>query len=547
MLSLEGIRDLLGPGHELNSFALFNLGHIHEKMLHLDWAMTSYLHCLSLQEKIYGVVHKNTARTLYHIACLHKECGDISTAIKVLQSAIHILGKTPDTNYDLAIAITDKLCELHNQRNSTLDDDDLRSLKNAIRILSKKAKMANSHEIVIELMLKTGDFLVEGKKEDEAFKYYHDALRMHLDQPSYDSLRLAFAYSKIGLLCSKTGKSHKAVEHLKKALAIRREIKISTNIEDIPELLTALGISLYRTGNRDNGFQALDEASHYLKLHYDGRKREQAKSSFDLGSAFYEMGENGKAINCFELSLDIYRNTLDITDSFTAEIYYALGEIYILNTKEYLSAVHLFEEAFRIWNRTGTNFSRISTDALFKGAWSLARKGRFQRALFLYSQIISSETASTQAKVNAQISIGNIYIEINDFNNAVRCFDKVISYEGMSEECGTSISIGRRDIAIRLSKIGKAKEALTILQHNLTFVQNNLGDKHLENANTISDLGSVKFAWGEVEDAIQNYKSSLSLMYDLESQGSVENKSESLSVSICETESRLETAKTMCL
>ena len=514
MLALKGTSILMGNKHEINSLILYNLGQVYMKMYYYDWAMTSFLKCLSIQKKVFGVTHKVVARTLFCIASLHFICGDKGASQRAYQLTLKIYVRAAGVN---VVEVKDTIDALYKAYEGESNMNEKGSaVLNEVRHYLLKHKTDILSDALFHIMLKLGDMNTNNPLERLAC--YESALNFHLSQGATDEDRFCAVYTKLGEASLCAGKNMLAVGYLKKGISTLRK-RWKFGVMELVESLTTLGRAYTKVDNPTKANEVLLEALNLMKKEVSSDLRRKCRIFFDLGQAFTAIEHVKEAINSMKKSVDILKGRQVVDKTFMGEVYSNFAELHLKAGNKELSLVY-YEEALRVWDKS----HKLRLDTIFKAGNLASASKNHHHALSLYSQILSSPFDNV-AKFYAHICSSRVLVMIKDYEHTLDHLDKAAMLGKLSkDQCSLDkLSSARRAIAVQLSKGRDENAALDILRANLKFVRIELGDNNLEFVNTLADMGSVHFASMNIQEAVEYYERSLKLLKSLQPTDESEN------------------------
>ncbi|XP_015775981.1 PREDICTED: uncharacterized protein LOC107354086 [Acropora digitifera] len=163
------------------------------------------------------------------------------------------------------------------------------------------------------------------------------------------------------------------------------------------------------------------EGEAYFNLGQAGDRSREGKAYFNLGITYKYHGDLPKAIECYEKSLNIYRQTGDRGGEGKA--YCNLGITYESHG-DFPKAIECYEKSLKIYRQAGDRGGE--GDVYFNLGNAYDSQGDFPKAIecFEKSLIISREAGNRATEERAFLKLEDAYTSRRDFPKAIECFRK---------------------------------------------------------------------------------------------------------------------------
>jgi CHAT domain-containing protein/predicted negative regulator of RcsB-dependent stress response len=224
-----------------------------------------------------------------------------------------------------------------------------------------------------------------------------------------------------------------------------------------------------------------------------------------LGSIYYSLGDNKKALDYLNQSLPLRRaagdregeaDTLDKIGS----VYSALGE------KQ--KALEYYNQALLLKAAIGNRGSEaVTLNNLGLVYYSL---GATQKALDYYNQALSLRRAVGDRKGEATTlnNLGSVYNSLGDKQEALDRYSQALSLlRNVGDRRGEAVTLN--NLGSVYNSLGEMQNALDHLNRALSLMQT-VGDRRGEAA-TLNSLGSVYYSLGATQKALDYYNQALPL------------------------------------
>ena len=453
---------------------------------------------------MYGINHKDVARTLFQIATLHFICGDIHESCRAFELTLQIQVRIENITIDEITITIDALCSSFSNELSVLP-----VLDNVYRFLLKR-QHSFQPTILLSILLRVGN--VYRSDDIKALPFYELALSHYREKikERVNNSDLITLYTRLGYINYRMKKYEPAQGLLTEALRIVDKENDAVGLTKI-EILTTLGSLCVIIDQVEDANEALEEGLHLLKVSPNISNKKKGTLFQELGKQYLLLKDFVKGIECIDRAIDFLRADGENNNVILSESLSILADAYVEINKEELAFVY-YEESIRLAKSLAC--SDINLDKkdryIFKAAGLATKLGKKDRALSLYSEITNS-LSNESAQFYAHISICYVLSTMEVYEEASSQLENAIQL-CKSDFDREVVSVRRRDLASQLFEYGKSWEALELLQNNKLFLAALCGGQHIEVVLTLIESASIHFSIGNIDHSIQDYVEALALL-----------------------------------
>ena len=315
------------------------------------------------------------------------------------------------------------------------------------------------------------------------------------------------------------GDQNPAIEAFESAISLSKSIG---SLEHELKCSRQLSLVYYDSGSFKEFFNLNDRVLAFSRA--IRHEAEEARALNNIGLYYWKIIDYYKALNSFEAALKIIEKQDKKADQ--SDILHNIGLIYS-ELGEYRSAIHFLSEALKINNELFSTSSAVK-DLIAIGityrrmAISQNKEDYFAKALDIYFQTIDALNSlnDERTKVRALNSIGNIYSDLGRFPEALRYFqDSLAMAESVADE--EAVGMILNNIGIVYSSLGQYAVSTDYFQRAIDRGLQIGGGNILWEA--YLEIANVYRKQGETDNAILNYKNSISIIEDIRSQIKLED------------------------
>lgn len=404
--------------------------------------------------------------------------------------------------------------------------------------LLSTAKKNIDEEKKCEIFLRLGLLYWNIGDLDQSSDYYNQALhiaeKLNLkskQQESKAAIQIFNLYSD-GKKYRSSGQYDQSIKSFQESIYLTKEIR---SIEHEVKCLRQLSITYWIINNLSKFLTLNEEALKAAqKLNH---KIEEARCLNNIG-IYYDKNDNySKALSYYQSSLGIIQNFVS-NKTEEANLLNNIGIIYI-DLGYYDKAIDSLKRSLEI-DRQLENDISISKDLINIGsayrykAIESGNKGDFYEALDYYSECLQIIKKIQDEKTEIQIlnNIGSVYSDLENYNDALKNFQKAYK---KAEEIEDIEAMGMilNNIGIVHFNLGNYEESTKYYQKAIDLALGIKGGQILWEA--YLELANASVKQNKLEEALKNYKSSISIIEDIRS----EIKLEELKASYLGTDKRI--------
>jgi len=291
---------------------------------------------------------------------------------------------------------------------------------------------------------------------------------------------LKYARQKAGDL---TEAHQRAIEYYQQSLKIKQEIGDRSGQAS----------SLYNLGNAYYALGQYQRAIEYYQPSLEiereiGARSGEADSLHNLGNAYYILGQYQQAIEYYQQSLEIKQEIGDRSggaDSLhnSGNAYYILGQ--------YQRAIEYYQQSLEIKQEIGDRSGEASSLMNLGNAYKSL--GQHQQAIEYYQQVLEMqrEMGARSREAAALLGLGNVYYSLGSYQRVIEYYQQSLEIARETGECPAQANAWYR-LAISLEKLGRKSEALTAYQNARELYQAMGLDEDVKRCdNAIQLLGRV--------------------------------------------------------
>ncbi|XP_013391838.1 uncharacterized protein LOC106159931 [Lingula anatina] len=421
-----------------------------------DSAVDAFRKALSMQEKVLGEYHEETAATLCSLGRAMSAQGKHAEALSAFQRALHIQEQLKGETHDTASTVHDigmEMIRLHDINGAT-----------------------STFRRVVAMMVN-----IVGK--------YHEETAQHI--------------FLLATLLSKQGKHAEALKTFQRALRIQEQVLGESR--QIADTLHCIGLEMITLGKGDfrDIFKRVHAINENMQGEYEGEKEDKIEKMLELTSALSKMGLHSDALNCYQKILILAERTLGESEKTATTLHYIGLEMLMLRNPN--GDVGKLRRALAIRERTLGECHLHTADTLHVLSCALCMQEKHAEALSaLQRSLTIHEKLMGESRITAQILhfIGMEMMRIKDTDGAVNAIRRALA---MREK---TLGVDHKDttdtiflLGLAISAQGNHAEALTTYQRALGIQKKTMGEC-ISTATTLHCISHEMQMLGDKEGAM---------------------------------------------
>lgn len=237
----------------------------------------------------------------------------------------------------------------------------------------------------------------------------------------------------------------------------------------------------------------------------------EASSINNLGNIYFELLNYGEAINYFEQSLKLLKDTNSYNNSTTANVLNNLGRTYQA-MGQFQKAIDYFEQSIILSKKVGNKKGEVNSLSLLGVAYfSLSQ---YQKAIDYHQQaiVISKSIGDRKGTANILNSLGRTYSALGQYKKAKESYEQALTLVNELED--------REDTIRTLNNLGSAYYFLGQYQEAIEFYRKallisvNANDRN-GIAETSINLGKLLPNFGQTKDSIDILQEALTIKREI--------------------------------
>ena len=229
----------------------------------------------------------------------------------------------------------------------------------------------------------------------------------------------------------------------------------------------------------------------------------------NLGISYNDMGDYGKAIECYKKALEIGKNALGNNHPDIALYYNNLGSSYY-SIGDYKRAIEYHEKALEINNHPDVTLSYNNLGTAY------SRLGDYNKAIEYHKkalEIIKNTFGDNHPDVAVTYNnIGGIYNDLGDYRLAIVFFEKALEIrKNTFGDNHPDVAVTYNNIGGSYYNIGDYNKAIEYQEKALEILKNTLGDNHPNVAVSYNNIGILYHALEDYNRAIEYQEKALEI------------------------------------
>ena len=230
----------------------------------------------------------------------------------------------------------------------------------------------------------------------------------------------------------------------------------------------------------------------------------------NLGISYNDMGDYGKAIECYKKALEIGKNALGNNHPDIALYYNNLGSSYY-SIGDYKRAIEYHEKALEINNHPDVTLSYNNLGTAY------SRLGDYNKAIEYHKkalEIIKNTFGDNHPDVAVTYNnIGGIYNDLGDYRLAIVFFEKALEIrKNTFGDNHPDVAVTYNNIGGSYYNIGDYNKAIEYQEKALEILKNTLGDNHPDVAVSYNGIGRTYYRLGYYKIANDCFEKALEIL-----------------------------------
>lgn len=316
-------QSLLNHDNKLLAAALSELGEMNTKNNNFYQAQINLQESLDISLKIYGENNLFTSAVLRQLAFLNLQLSNFELAKHYIERSMQAVENSPFQHPRLKANVYMELADYFR----SLDENET-SLQYALEAYKIRSKIFKTdHKAILNTKLSLAEIYVNCLKYEDAKKYLFEAEEIINDSDGYKQQKI-FLYGLKHTLHKINNEYLEALQCLNTAKSICLEFQ-NKNSSDYIAILNNIGIIHRHQKQYDLSLQIAKETVKLIEDNLAGNRLTTAKALYNLGIAYYELGDINEAENNYIKAISILNKIFDNEQQdIRAAIYSALGHIY---------------------------------------------------------------------------------------------------------------------------------------------------------------------------------------------------------------------------
>jgi tetratricopeptide (TPR) repeat protein len=359
------------------------------------------------------------------------------------------------------------------------------SIEAYYELLCHHYSKANNKQKTLEYSAKSGDKAKRIFANQEAVRYYHNALEV-APAVTGSNLLANKIRENLGDICELTGQYDRAIETyqagqqgyvtLRRMLNLRIKNRASTleglavdlpSIQDIDRRIAILygkrGMAYERKGEYSTALHWLDKGLARLPEECE----DLAHLYTDRAGVLYRLGRHSEALDWCQRGLHIAQNTNDL--SSIAHLSYLLGTIHA-DLGNIQQAIDLRLESLRIYQSIdhlpgqAVVHNNLGVAFYYRGDWKTCRQ-HYEEGLALYTRI-----GDVQGMAMVSNNIGEVLSDQGEFDEAIKAFRRCLeTWSGIGYSIGVVIS--HNNLGRAYTRAGQWQIAVDHLNQSINLIE----------------------------------------------------------------------------
>ncbi len=506
--ALPTLRSKFGNNHPDVAKCLMNLATAKFSSGDRKKARLFYEEALSIFKSNFGTNHYNVAHCLNGLGKIMIERGDYQNAVNILNEAISIFRCTlVEANIEIEQArITLGLAMLGNDQ----PDKAKTIIEGGLQVL-KSILGPNTHQVAYGLM-SLAQTMLGCHDPQGAITQLNMALGIFRSTTPNNQECIGRCLFFLGKATSENEDDPlKAIELLQEALLIFRSSTAVSKYE-LAECLRYLGLAFLRRGDLKKALVIFKESYSIIRIEaFDYNSKETHKFIYDVAKLMLDHGNAHDAVRCYKELLDILESSPHTEPLKIGICLRHMGRA-MLNIN-LIEARVVLEKALQILqkNKLPTEIGMCLSDIGFSFLDSDVPMARVQLEQAL--PVLRSTLGNQHLEVGLCLrSLGFVLLKLNTLNEAERRFEEalpILKREKHPQAGNCLLNQG----SIMMTK--DPKRAKLLFEEALQILKTTFGDRHIDVAKCLANLGWTKLNLNDYDNALILFKDALPIFEEI--------------------------------
>ena len=488
-----------------------NYNNLGKYALSLEYAIKN----AEVSKMIYGEKSKEYANILNNIGVIHNDLHNPDKSIEYITEGLAIYKELNGETLPIVASLELSLGNAYNDKEDiesaiehyqkSLEISKINDLENSFTTADALSNLANVY-------CKKSEFRKAYANYTQAYKIYRDNIK------TCDIVKFIRLQNNLSTVLIDVGKYDEAMSMLNSCLEMSRKY-LDKNSPSYSSTLTNTAIVYQDLGNFQKSLELFNESAKIKKNIYGEYDYKYAEALNNVGTAYNYLRDNQNAYKTLTHTLEIYDKL--IKDSIISlPIGYSntlnnLG-IYYEHIADYGKAMDCFVRSSEISKKLAGENSLEYIRSLGNLTNTYAKQRALQSALansIKICELIKKlyNTANNILYASSIRQQGDIYNELKDSTNAIRCYTKSLEIYGKElgtdhYEYGTTLM----NIGIYYHDNGNLGKALEYETQGLKTIKEKMGDRHPMSIYSMENIANLYFDMGETEKALSEAEKAMS-------------------------------------
>ena len=392
------------------------------------------------------------------------------------------------------------------------DEGAITCIETALEILKKTLPL--NHPRLAFSYTKIG--LVYGRISEyaKALVSHQNALRIYQTIRSSDHPDMALTHNNIGLVYNEMKEFNKALLSYEKALVIYQQSLPSTRL-DLAMSYSNIGAMYDNMGDYPQALSSYEEALENRQQILPPTHPDLAVSYNNIGFLCSRMGDYPKALSSHEKALTVQQESLPLTHPDLASSYMGIGNAYYY-MGEYPKALSFYEIQLEIGQKSLSPIDPDLACAYMTIGEAYHRMGDYSKALLfdekaleIQQQSVSSTDPNLALSYN---NIGEVYYSTGDYLIALAHHEKALGiYQQAVPATHPDLAYPYNNIGLVYCSIGDHQKSLNFHEKALTIRKQMLSPNHPELAKSYNGIGVLYRHTGDYPKALSSHEDALAI------------------------------------